>query len=136
MLSLEVIRQKSFDLETENNMSETSCSRLPKNIIFVTNNLKTGGVQTSLLNLLKEVCSIYQVTLVSFCDFDKTAIELPNNLNLIILKSPYKYLGISKGDLKKKPFQYVARSFFAVIAKLFGRSFAIKLISIFQKKIK
>ena len=37
-----------------------------KKIIFVINNLGTGGVQTSLLNLLAEIHNFYDVTVLCF----------------------------------------------------------------------
>lgn len=106
-----------------------------KKIIFVINNLQTGGVQISLLNLLKEIHNDYDVTVLCFYCKDEYRALVPDNVKLMGLNSPFRYFGVSQGELHSKPFQYSARAFWAVLTKLFGRSSAIKLMSLFQKKI-
>jgi glycosyltransferase involved in cell wall biosynthesis len=107
-----------------------------KKIVFVINNLKTGGVQSSLLNLIQEIHDLYDVTLVSFCGVETSEAALPDNVKLVVLHSPFQYLGLAQGELKDQPFRYMARSFWAVLTKLFGRSFVIRLMLPFQRKIK
>lgn len=106
-----------------------------KKIIFVINNLQTGGVQISLLNLLKEIHNDYDVTVLSFYYKDEYRNLIPDNVHLISVNSLFRYFGISQGELRGKPLQYATRAFLATSARLFGRSFTIKLMSLFQKTI-
>lgn len=103
-----------------------------KRILFVINNLETGGVQKSLLNLLKEINKFYDVTLLSFFGNAAFERELPKNVKLIVIKSPFKHLGMSKKDLNNI-FLYLSRIVWVVLTKIFGRSFVIRLMGIFQK---
>ena len=104
-----------------------------KKIVFVINNFNTGGVQRSLLNLIKELHGMYEITVVSFSSPQIGL--LPSDVRVIALHSPFKYFGMSQDEMKSTPVQYVIRSFYAIVTKLFGRSFAIKLMLPFQKKI-
>ncbi len=106
-----------------------------KKIVFVTNNLQIGGVQISLLNLIKEIHNDFDVTVLSFFCKDEYKELLPDNVKIIGLKSPFKYLGVSQGELKSKPLQYFFRAMWAVLVKLLGRSRTVSLMCLFQKKI-
>lgn len=104
-----------------------------KNIIFVINNLSTGGVQESLLSLIRAIHHQYNVTLVSFCSVG--ANTLPADVKLIVPHSPFRYFGVAQWELKNKPLQCAVRSAWAVLTRLFGRSFTIQLMLPFQKKL-
>lgn len=106
-----------------------------KRILFVINNLETGGVQKSLLNLLKEINKLYDVTLLSFFGNAAFEKELPKNVKLIVIKSPFKHLGMSKKDININIFLYFSRTVWVVLTKIFGRSFVIKIMSLFQRKL-
>ena len=104
-----------------------------KKIIFVINNFNTGGVQSSFLNLIGEIHSKYDISVV--CFYNSGVNSLPANVKLIVPRSPFRYFGVAQGELKKRPLQYVARSIWAVFIKLFGRSFARRLMLLFQKEL-
>ena len=104
-----------------------------KSIIFVINNLSTGGVQASLLGLIRAIHFQYNITLVCFCDVGANA--LPADIKLIVPSSPFRYFGVAQGKLKNKPLQYVARATWAVLTGLFGRSFVIRMMLPFQRKL-
>ncbi len=107
-----------------------------KKIIFVINNLETGGVQKSLLNLLLEIHNKYEITLLTFFgneDFEKS---LPENIKVLKTKSSFRQLGMSVKHTKGKPFMYLARAFWVMLARFFGRSLVVKLMLPFQKQIK
>lgn len=106
-----------------------------KKIIFVINNLQTGGVQISLLNLLKEIHNDYDVTVLSFYCKEEYKKLIPDNVHLIGLNSFFKYFGISQGEIREKPVQYAFRAVLVTLTRLFGRSFVIKLMSLFQRTI-
>lgn len=99
------------------------------------NNLETGGVQVSLLNLIKEIHNIYDVTVLSFVCRDEYRALLPENVKLIGVTSPFMYLGISQNELQGHTLHFFIRSFWAVLIRIFGRSKTIRLMSLFQKKI-
>ena len=107
-----------------------------KKIIIVNNNLETGGVQTSLKNLLDEIKDLYDVTLLLFHAKPEQIEAVPKNVKIIVVKSPFKHFGMSSLDTKGKPFLYLARAFWVMLAKWFGRSVVIKLMLPFQKKLK
>jgi glycosyltransferase involved in cell wall biosynthesis len=106
-----------------------------KKIIFVINNLETGGVQSSLINIVKEIHDKYNITVLSFANKPSYQNLLPPGVQLLEAKSPYKYLGFSQADMKGKPVGYIARTFWVILNKLFGRSKVIQFMNLFQKRI-
>lgn len=106
-----------------------------KKIIIVINNLETGGVQNSLINLVKEIHDKYKVTVLSFANKPSYQHLLPPDVQLLEAKSPYKYLGFSQADMKGKPVDYIARIFWVILNKLCGRSKVIQLMNLFQNRI-
>lgn len=106
-----------------------------KKILFVTNNLETGGVQISLLNLVKEIHNDFDVTVCSFYLKDNYQALLPENVKLIGTNSPFRFLGVSQDELKNKPLEFILRFLWGVLIKIFGRTRIIPLMSVFQKTI-
>lgn len=106
-----------------------------KKIIIVNNNLDVGGVQTSLVNLIREISDLYDVTLLLFHKNDECAYSLPDGVKVLTVKSPFKYLGMSAAESKKKTSTRIGRLFWAIITKIFGRSFTVSLMSLFQRKL-
>ncbi len=107
-----------------------------KKIIFVINNFETGGVQKSLLNLLLEIHDKYEITLLTFFGNDEFEKSLPKDIKVIKLKNSFRQLGLSSTHIKNKSFLYAERIFYVTVTKFFGRSFAIRLMSLFKKKYK
>lgn len=107
-----------------------------KKIIIVNNNLNIGGIQISLINLLKELNALYDVTLLLFHADKQDMDKLPENIKVMIISSPFMYFGMSSDDVAKSFSLFIGRSFWAAITKIFGRSFATRLMALFQKKIK
>lgn len=105
-------------------------------IIFVINNLETGGVQKSLLNLLYEIHNDYDITLLTFFGNDDTEKLIPSNVKIITPKGPFRQLGLSATHAKSNPFLYTERAFWVTLTKMLGRSFAFKLMCLFRKKQK
>lgn len=105
-----------------------------KKIIIVINNLETGGVQKSLLNLLKEIAHIYDVTLIAF--FGNPAFEesLPQSVKCVTLHTPFSHLGMSAKDTAGNLRLFLGRAFWKALTAAFGRSFAMKLMFLFRKK--
>lgn len=107
-----------------------------KKVVFVINNLGTGGVQSSLLNLLAELKGKFHITVLCFDKRLKNSSNvLPPHVELVVPNSPFSYLGMSQGELRGKPAKYLARAFWAFFTKLLGRSFVIRMMLPFQKKL-
>lgn len=105
-----------------------------KKIIFVINSLDTGGVQTSLLNLLNEIHNTYDITVLCFYCTEEHRSLLPSDVKILTVKYPFRHLGMTSNDVKGTP-RYFGRAFWAMAVRLFGRSNVIKIMSLFQKKI-
>ncbi len=106
-----------------------------KKIAIVINALKTGGVTTSLKNLLNEIHGQYDITLIIFGWEEDYKKLLPENVKVMVVKSPFKYFGYSFGECKKCKRLLPGRIFWTLAARVFGRSFVTKIMSLFQKKI-
>lgn len=78
-----------------------------KNVLFVINNLKIGGVQSSLINLIKAIQNDYNITVLSFENDKKDLNKLPTDIHIIKARPIMRYLGISQRELKKYPFAYI-----------------------------
>ena len=105
-------------------------------VIFVINNLGTGGVQSSLLNLLAELNEKFHITVLCFDERLKNSSNiLPLHVDLVVPNSPFRYLGISQGELRGKPTKYLARACWAFLTKLLGRSFTVRMMLPFQRKL-
>lgn len=107
-----------------------------KKIIFVINNLETGGVQKSLQNLLKEIHNKYDITLLTFWGNENFEKSIPENVKVIKTNGAFRQLGLSVIHIKNKPLLYAERVFWMLLTRAFGRSFAIKLMCLGRKKYK
>ena len=107
-----------------------------KKILIVNNNLHIGGVQRALVDLLKEIHDKYEITLALFHPQGALLEEVPEDVKILPIRSAYRYLGLSRYDVQSKPFLKLRRSFYAAICRLFGRSVAISLMAMGQKKLR
>ena len=107
-----------------------------KKILFVNNNLEIGGVQTSLLNLLKEIQDDYDVTLLLFNLKKEYLSKIPAKVKVIETKSAFKQFGLSKKDVKGNAFAYMSRVFWFILTNIFGRYSVTKLMGCTQRKLK
>lgn len=105
-----------------------------KKIIIVNNNMKIGGVQKALLDLLHEISSLYDVTLYLLNCAGEYLEKIPQNITVIGGDSPYKYFGMSQAESKTNKKDFLNRSILAIIAKIFGRKMATRIINFFSKK--
>lgn len=67
-----------------------------KKIIIVNNNLKVGGVQKSLCNLLWELEGKYDITLYLFSGVGAYAGQLPESVKVCTCSSLFRYLGSAR----------------------------------------
>lgn len=105
-------------------------------ILIVNNNMNIGGVQKSLVNLLKSICSDYDVTLLLFHRSGALLSEIPDNVRVISVGTPYSYLGMSNVETNGHFFRKLGRSFYAACAKCFGIGFCMTLMRPFQKTLR
>ena len=104
-----------------------------KKIIIVNNNMKIGGVQKSLYNLLWAIADKYDVTLLLFSKTGEYLEQLPRQVRVIGCDSLFWYLGISQGECRGKPFHYLRRGALAFICRLFGRKAVMPILLHSQK---
>ena len=104
-------------------------------VIFVNNNMDIGGVQKSLINLLNEIKYDFDITLLLFSDTGENIINIPSEVKVITTNSFFECLGVSQRESKKKKSLYFLRGFLALITKIFGRKYGMKLVLMSQKKL-
>lgn len=103
-----------------------------KKIIIVNNNMKVGGVQKSLCNLLWELekAGRYEVTLVLFSPVGEYMDRLPPSIRCIYPKSLFRYMGVSQGEMHGM--DVLKRGAMAAICRIFGRTAAMKIMLLSQ----
>ena len=104
-----------------------------KKIIIVNNNMKVGGVQKSLYNLLWEIEGKYDVTLCLFNKCGEYVDMLPPFVKVIEAKKPYAYLGISQGECSG--LGAVIRGGYAFVARLIGRKKILSFMNRIQPRL-
>ena len=95
-----------------------------KKILIVNNNMKIGGVQKSLYNLLWTVAEKFDITL---CLFQKTGVyteKLPPSVKVLEVSGPFRYLGMSQGECCGR--DAVKRAFLVALCRVLGREKLLK----------
>ncbi len=105
-----------------------------KKIIIVNNNMKVGGVQKSLYNLLWETEGKYEVTLLLFCKLGEYTDKLPPGVRILECSGLFRYLGISQGECKRLPDKLI-RGTLAALSRIFGRAAVLRLLCLAQRKL-
>lgn len=95
-------------------------------ILIANNNMKLGGVQKSLCNLLWELHrqGKHQVTLLLLKPVGEYMQMLPPGTQCIAAQSPMALMGIGQGECRG--FDKLKRGYFAAFCRLFGRPAAVK----------
>lgn len=106
-----------------------------KKIIIVNNNMKVGGVQKSLYNLLWETEGKYEVTLLLFRAVGEYVDKLPDSVKIVECESLFRYLGVSQGECRGSLPDAGKRAVLAGISRLFGRSAAMRILLRSQKPL-
>lgn len=101
-----------------------------KKILFVNNNMKVGGVQKSLYNLLWSLDELnkYDVTLLLFSKCGEYLQKLPKSVKVIEVSGPFRFFGKNQSEFKSSFKEYVFRGFYATVAKFLGREKAVSLM--------
>ena len=90
-------------------------------ILFVINNMKIGGIQKSLVNLLNEISYMYDIHLVIFYPYGELMELLPKNIKIISVNPLLQVLGISQKESYKLSLKIILlQTFGAVWSRIFG----------------
>lgn len=106
-----------------------------KKILIVNNNMKVGGVQKSLLNLLWAIYDKYDITLFLFSRSGDYIDQLPESVKVVECTSLFRYLGVSQKECRNWLPDRLIRSILAAICKIFGRPMVIRGMSLSQKNL-
>lgn len=98
-----------------------------KELLIVNNNMKVGGVQKSLCNLLWSLDPTeYHVTLLLFSKTGAYLDELPDTVDVIEETGPFRLFGKSQNEYTGK--DAIKRTCLALICRFFGRDAAVRLM--------
>lgn len=106
-----------------------------KKIIIVNNNMKVGGVQKSLYNLLWSVSDQYDITLYLFSRNGEYADRLPENVTIRSSRSLFRFFGISQNECRKGSPDYWIRGVLVLLCRIFGRRCVVRIAMHSQKQL-
>ena len=106
-----------------------------KRILIVNNNMHIGGVQKALVNLLKEIASEYEVTLLLFYKGGELLRDVPENVRIITACRVLRGWGATREDAGGLRLQ-LSRAFSAAITRAAGRKWICRILFPFQKKLR
>lgn len=110
---------------------------MKKKILIVNKSFAVGGIQSSLLNLIKMIKDRYEVNLLIFNDEGELRERLPADVKLIKANPLLRIHGMSVADAKRNgKFYYLARLFIAAFDRLFTNKLFFYLAMLCQKKLK
>ncbi len=103
-------------------------------LLFVSNNLHIGGIQKSLVNLLKEIEKKHEITLFVFYPEGELKKDIPDNVKIICGNRFTRIMGMSQTEAKNKGvFTTLWRSLWVILTKLFGIGFSFGFLSRMQR---
>lgn len=103
-----------------------------KKILFVINNMKIGGIQKALINLLNEINKFYDISLIVFAPEGQLINYIPNNIKIISVNPLLQVLGINQRESYGRGLEILGlQTFSAIWSRLFGNSWIInKLVEV------
>ena len=107
---------------------------LMKKVLIVNNNMKIGGVQKSLVNLLRSISDKYDITLLLFKKTGELLKDIPSNVRVVEVDGAFRFLGTNHAEFKYKFFEYFKRSILVIFCRIFGRKSTLKLMLKHQLK--
>ena len=103
-------------------------------LLFVCNNMHIGGIQKSLLNLLKEIAPKHDVSLFLFSPEGELMKELPSEVHVLHGNFWVRIMGLSQAEAKGKGIAtYLWRSFWVIVTRLFGSKASYGSLAKMQK---
>ena len=105
-----------------------------KKVLIVCNNLKIGGIQKSLINLLNEIHNDYDITVFLFSSKNEYKDKIPANVRIIYGNSFIRLLAMTKQECYKTGlFCYLVREAFALFSRFFTAALPIQIVARSQK---
>ena len=105
-----------------------------KKLLIVNNNMKIGGVQKSLYNLLWNIHEEYEITLYLFRKEGAYLSSLPSNVRVLEDHSLFSLLGCSQGECRG--LRRWMRGFLVLLTRAFGRHWVMKLLLLSKRTMK
>lgn len=99
-----------------------------KKIIIVNNNMKIGGVQKSLSNLLWEIETDYDITLLLFSNKGELKNKIPSSVKVVESGGLFKFFGVSQNECNNSFKDYLLRGLLVLHSRIFGRCRTAKLM--------
>ena len=96
-----------------------------KKLLIVNNNMKIGGVQKSLCNLLWATQGQYDITLLLFRRSGALLAELPPGIKVVECRSCFRFYGMSHAE--SRGLDKLKRGVLAFLGQRFGRNCAMRL---------
>lgn len=108
-----------------------------KRILIVNNNMHIGGIQKSLVNLLRELCASredeYKIDLFLFNNAGELSADIPEEINVIRGNFAVRILGMSHAEAKESGIlTFFHRSFWTVITRVFKTRVSFCVLSHMQ----
>ncbi len=105
-----------------------------KKIIIVNNNMQIGGIQKSLVNLLKEIRGKYDITLLLLYPAGGLLDELPPDIKLMTGNRFTRIMGMCQAEANKEGALTAAwRALWVIVSRIFGAGAAFGALSRMQK---
>lgn len=104
-----------------------------KKIIIVNNNMRVGGVQKSLYNLLWSLEGQYEITLCLFRSVGAYVDQLPHWVKIVETDGLFRFLGVSQSECQG--FDKIKRGILAAVCRGFGRPTVMRWILRSQKAL-
>lgn len=105
-----------------------------KKLLIVNNNMKIGGVQKSLYNLLWNIHEEYEISLYLFQKEGEYLSSLPSDVRVLEDHSLFSLLGCSQGECRG--LRRWTRGLLVLLTRTFGRHRVMKLLLLSKKTIK
>ena len=107
-----------------------------KKILIVQDNLRMGGIQKSLVNFLNALSSEYDLTVLLFERGGALSAQIPKQVRVRYAHPAYSLLNVTKKQTRRRPALFLAKTFFYLWSRFFGRKSAMRLLGVFQKKLR
>lgn len=104
-----------------------------KKILIVNNNMRVGGVQKSLYNLLWSLEGQHEITLLLFRAIGTYADQLPPWVRIVECDSLFRFLGMSQGECVG--LDKLKRGALAAMCRVLGRPAVMKILLSSQKML-
>ena len=101
-----------------------------KKILFVVENFKVGGVQKSLVNLLRGISDEYEIDVLPFDYSGDYLCDLPSGIKIVHPPAHYRMFAVPHASLKGS-FLWVYKLLFGLVAKLINKGVAFGCCSPF-----